>query len=56
MKYEEALTELQSIVKELEVDNASIDNLAFKVKRAKELVELCKTKLRDTEAALDLKR
>lgn len=50
MKYEEALQELQQIVAELQEDQVSIDGLSDKVKRAAELIEYCRAKLRETEA------
>jgi exodeoxyribonuclease VII small subunit len=47
--YEEALQELQSIVKELENREIKIDDLATKVSHAKALVDFCREKLSHTE-------
>jgi exodeoxyribonuclease VII small subunit len=49
MKYSEAFEELQQLVKGMENGEISIDDLAEKVKRANELVEICKNKLRNAE-------
>ena len=47
--YEEAFQELQLIIGAIESDKVSIDDLAQKVKRAGELVQLCRLKLRAAE-------
>jgi exodeoxyribonuclease VII small subunit len=47
--YEEAYEELQSIVKEIESGEISVDLLSDKVKRAGELIRFCKDKLFKTE-------
>ncbi len=47
--YEEAYTELQEIVKEIESGEISVDILGEKVKRAGKLIEFCKEKLFKTE-------
>jgi exodeoxyribonuclease VII small subunit len=51
--YEQALNELRKIAEAIENESVSIDELADKVKRASELVEYCREKLRNTEAELD---
>jgi exodeoxyribonuclease VII small subunit len=51
--YEQALSELRKIAEAIENESVSIDELADKVKRASELVEYCREKLRNTEAELD---
>lgn len=48
-KFNEALAELQSIVRKMEADDVDIDALAEHVKRAQELVDVCKKKLVKTE-------
>lgn len=48
--FSDALTELQGIVQKMEADDVDIDTLATHVKRAQELVDLCKKKLLKTEA------
>jgi exodeoxyribonuclease VII small subunit len=49
LTYEEALTALQQIVKDLENREIKIDDLAEKVSKAKELVDFCRDKLSKTE-------
>jgi exodeoxyribonuclease VII small subunit len=49
LTYEEALTQLQQIVKDLENREIKIDDLAEKVSKAKELVDFCRDKLSKTE-------
>ncbi len=53
LSYEQALLELRKIAEAIENESVSIDELADKVKRASELVEYCREKLRNTEAELD---
>ncbi|MFP4472162.1 MAG: exodeoxyribonuclease VII small subunit [Bacteroidales bacterium] len=47
--YTEAFEELQQIVNEIELGEISVDELSQKVKRAAELIKICKTKLTTTE-------
>ena len=47
--YTEAFEELQKIVSEIEEGDISIDELSIKVKRAAELIKICKNKLTSTE-------
>jgi len=47
--YTEAFEELQGIVNEIENGEISVDELSDKVKRATELIRICKTKLTTTE-------
>ena len=47
--YTEAFEELQEIVTEIERGEISVDELSEKVKRATELIRICKTKLKTTE-------
>ena len=49
LNYEEAFAELQAIVEEMESGTIGVDVLANKVKRAAELMRICKTKLQQTE-------
>ena len=49
MKYEEAVTQLEGIVERMENDELDIDQLSEQLKRAKELVKLCKAKLTKTD-------
>ncbi|MCX8070419.1 MAG: exodeoxyribonuclease VII small subunit [Thermodesulfovibrionales bacterium] len=47
--YSQALNELEQIVSSIESQEADIDDLANKVKRASELIIYCRNKLRGTE-------
>ena len=49
LTYTEAITKLEAIVEEIENEDISVDDLSKKVKRASELIRLCKTKLTKTE-------
>ena len=49
IKYTEAFEELQNIVQDIEDGEISVDELSKKVKRASELIKVCKAKLTDTE-------
>ena len=49
MKYEQAVSELESIVRKMESDQLDIDTLAEQLKRAKQLIQLCKDKLTKTD-------
>jgi exodeoxyribonuclease VII small subunit len=49
LKYTEAFDELQQIVADLEDGEISVDELSLKIKRASELIKICKTKLVSTE-------
>lgn len=51
--YQEAFEELQQIVTEIEEGEISVDKLSEKVKRAAQLIKICKTKLTQTEANVD---
>lgn len=47
--YDAAMQEIQNIVAELQNDSVGVDALAEKVRRASELIKLCREKLRQTE-------
>ena len=49
MKYEAAIAELQSIVNKMENDELDIDQMSEQLKRAQELIKLCKDKLTKTD-------
>lgn len=49
IKYEEAVAQLEEIVDKMENDELGIDQLSDQLKRAKELVKLCKDKLTKTD-------
>ena len=54
MKYETALHELQTIVAAIENEQLSIDELTLSTKRANELIQFCKEKLRKVELELEI--
>ena len=49
LTYEQAYEELQQIIADIESGEISVDLLSEKVKRAAELIQLCKSKLTSTE-------
>ncbi len=49
IKYEEAVAQLKQIVRKMENDELDIDTLAAELKKAQELIKLCKTKLTSTD-------
>jgi exodeoxyribonuclease VII small subunit len=53
LSYEQAYQELQTIIKEMENNDISIDVLADKIKRALELINLCKDKITKIEVDVD---
>jgi len=48
-KYEEAFAQLQDIVRKMENDQYSIDEIAVQLKEAQRLIKFCKDKLTKTE-------
>ena len=49
INYTKAFEELQEIVHDIENGEISVDELSKKVKRAAELIKVCRTKLTSTE-------
>lgn len=49
IKYEQALTQLEEIVEQMENDELNIDELGEQLKKAQKLVRLCKDKLTKTD-------
>lgn len=49
LKYTTAFKELQQIVSDMEDGEITVDELSVKVKRAAELIKICKEKLSSTE-------
>ena len=47
--YTDAIEELENIVSSIEGDDVNVDELSVKVKRAAELINICKDKLQNTE-------
>ncbi len=52
MKYEEALAQLESIVRKMESNELNIDEIATQLKSAQRLIKFCKDKLTHTEQEL----
>lgn len=53
LKYDQALEQLQEIVRLLERKEINIDDLSGKVKQAKLLVDFCREKLDSTEEEIN---
>lgn len=53
MTYTQAFQELQDIVTEIEKGETTVDILSQKVKRAAELIQICKHTLRETEGNVE---
>lgn len=49
LTYQSAFEELKQIVRAMEEGDISVDELAPQVKRATQLIEICRTKLEGTE-------
>ena len=52
LTYEQALAELEQILKEMQGDQCDIDKLSEKTRRAAELLAACRSRLTATEAEL----
>jgi len=50
ISYDKAFEELQTIVQDMEDGEIGVDELSVKVKRAAELIKICKAKLTSTES------
>ena len=53
MTYDEALSELKSILQQLQEGKVPMEEMSLKVKRAAELVQFCKEKLRGAEEEVE---
>ena len=53
LKYSKAIDELEKIVLEIENDNIEVDELASKIKRASELLQICSAKLKASEEEVE---
>ena len=53
MTYNEAIQELETILRSLETDQVDVDDLTTRAERSAELIRLCRRKLRHAEASLD---
>lgn len=49
MSYEEAIKQLESIVRKMENDELDIDSLTDQLKEAQRLIKLCKDRLTKTD-------
>ena len=49
LTYNQAIEELNCLVRDLQGDDIDVEQLSEKVKRAAVLIKFCKTKLRDTD-------
>ena len=52
IKYEEALAQIEAIVRKMEANEYDIDELAAQLKTAQQLIKFCKDKLTKTEEEL----
>jgi exodeoxyribonuclease VII small subunit len=52
IKYEEALAQLETIVRKMEAGEYDIDEIAVQLKAAQRLIKFCRDKLSKTEAEL----
>ena len=53
IKYEEAVAEIEDIVKKMENNQLDIDSMTEKLKRAQSLIKLCKDKLTKTNEEIN---
>lgn len=52
MKYEDAVHELEQIVRQMENDELDIDSLGEQLKKAQELIKFCKNRLTKTDGEI----
>ena len=52
LKYEEAMAQLEAIVRKMESNELDIDEIAAQLKTAQRLIKFCRDKLTKTEAEL----
>ena len=50
LKYEEAMAQLEAIVRKMESNELDIDEIAAQLKTAQRLIKFCRDKLTKTEA------
>lgn len=53
VKYSKLMDELEKIVMEIESDAIEVDELATKIKRASELLQICSAKLKASEEEVE---
>ncbi len=49
LKYDDAMAELEALVRDMEYGEISVDDLSAKIKRSAILIRFCKAKLKSTE-------
>ncbi len=49
LKYEEAISQIEAILKKIRTGEISVDELSAEVKRATELITICRERLRSAE-------
>jgi exodeoxyribonuclease VII small subunit len=49
IRYGDAMTELESLLEEIDGDDVDLDELAIKVERASKLITVCRDKIENTE-------
>jgi exodeoxyribonuclease VII small subunit len=54
MNYEQAYQDLKTIVSQMENEEISVDKLSDNIKKASELIKICKEKLSETEKVVTL--
>ena len=52
LKYDEAMAQLEAIVRKMESNELDIDEIAAQLKTAQRLIKFCRDKLTKTEAEL----
>ncbi len=52
IKYEDAIRQLEDIVERLENDELDIDEMSKQLKKAQQLIKLCKQRLTKTDAEI----
>ncbi|MDR2813160.1 MAG: exodeoxyribonuclease VII small subunit [Prevotellaceae bacterium] len=52
LTYGEAIAEVEEILAQLESSTLDVDNMSAAVKRAADLLQLCRKKLHDTEQSI----
>ncbi len=53
ISYNEAIAEIEMILEEIESEKIDIDSLSAKVKKATELISLCKEKLKKADEEIE---
>lgn len=53
ISYNEAYEELQTILEDIKERNVDVDKLAAKVKRARELINLCEERIKKAEMEIE---